>query len=298
MNNVIHIEQHLRTKKEDQCFSILIPSWNNLPYLQLCVNAIRKNSHYRHQLLVHVNDGSDGTLQWVQQQPDLDYTCSTQNTGVCYPLNALAALAYTNYILYINDDMYVCPGWDKFLMDEIQSIGHPYFFISGTAIEPVPQSKCSIGHSFGTDIQSFDEAALLAQYQSLPMQNWSGATWPPNVVHKDLWNLVGGYSTEFSPGMYSDPDFSMKLWQAGVRYFKGVAQSRVYHFGSLSVKRITKNRGYFTFILKWGMTNGSFSKHYLKRGEPFTGPRPQIEMPGIVKLKSLWKQLVAVFKRK
>ncbi len=29
-------------------------------------------------------------------------------------------------------------------------------------------------------------------------------------------------SEEFSPGMYSDPDLSMKLWQEGVRYFKGI----------------------------------------------------------------------------
>ena len=59
--------------------------------------------------------------------------------------------------------------------------------------------------------ESFQEQQLLAEYENLPMQDWTGATWPPNVVHKDLWHLIGGYSVEFSPGMYSDPDFSMKL---------------------------------------------------------------------------------------
>ncbi len=297
MSTTIDIEHHVKTAIPNACFSILIPSWNNLPYLQLCVEAIRKNSHYPHQILVHVNEGKDGTLEWVKQQPDIDYTHSKTNTGVCYPLNALATLAYTDYILYINDDMYVCPSWDKYLMDEIQSIGHKYFFISGTAIEPVPQSKCSIGYDFGRDIKNFDEAALLKAYENLPMQDWSGATWPPNVVHKDIWNLVGGYSIEFSPGMYSDPDFSMKLWQIGVRYFKGVAKSRVYHFGSLSVKRIRKNRGYYTFISKWGMTNGSFSKYFLKRGEPFQGILPEPATSFAQQQKSVFKQIVAVFKR-
>ena len=42
-------------------FSILIPSWNNLDYLRLCVDSIRKNSAHAHQVIVHVNDGSDGT---------------------------------------------------------------------------------------------------------------------------------------------------------------------------------------------------------------------------------------------
>jgi glycosyltransferase involved in cell wall biosynthesis len=36
-------------------FSILIPSWNNLAYLKICVESIRKNSMFAHQIIVHVN---------------------------------------------------------------------------------------------------------------------------------------------------------------------------------------------------------------------------------------------------
>lgn len=49
-------------------FSILIPSWNNLPYLKCCVESIRKNSTFQHEIVVHVNEGRDGTLEWVRQQ--------------------------------------------------------------------------------------------------------------------------------------------------------------------------------------------------------------------------------------
>jgi len=215
----------------DFVFSIIIPSWNNLPYLKLCIESIRKNSSFKHQLIVHINEGNDGTLEWVKQQPDIDYTFSKENIGVCYALNIARSLLSAEYLLYINDDMYVCPQWDSFLLDEIKTIGHKLFFISATAIEPKAQSSCSIEKSYGTSIENFDEQKLLTEYASLPMKDWQGATWPPNVVHKDIWDLVGGYSTEFSPGMYSDPDFSMKLWQAGVRLFKGISKSRVYHFG-------------------------------------------------------------------
>lgn len=44
-------------------FSIFIPTWNNLPFLKLCVESIEKNSAYPHEILIHVNDGSDGTLE-------------------------------------------------------------------------------------------------------------------------------------------------------------------------------------------------------------------------------------------
>jgi len=49
-------------------FSILIPSWNNLELLRLCVESVKIISAFSHQIIVHVNDGSDGTLEWVRSQ--------------------------------------------------------------------------------------------------------------------------------------------------------------------------------------------------------------------------------------
>jgi glycosyltransferase involved in cell wall biosynthesis len=276
-------------------FSILIPSWNNLQYLQLCIESIKKNSCYRHQIVVHVNEGIDGSLEWVKLQEGLDYSFSATNIGVCYALNTAATLAVTDYILYLNDDMYVCPNWDKDLYDEIKTIGHNNFFISGTSIEAYPQSACSIKGDFGKDIESFQEEKLLAEYDKLPMQDWQGATWPPNVVHKDVWDTVGGYSIEFSPGMYSDPDFSMKLWKMGIRLFKGISKSRVYHFGSTSVKRVKKNNGYYTFINKWGLTSGTFSRYYLKRGKLYDGPLMELAIPFPIRIKNLLKRVRGTF---
>lgn len=297
MSKLANIDYHLRTEKSNQKFSILIPSWNNLPYLQLCVKSIREQSSFLHQIIIHINEGEDGSLEWVRQQKDIDYTYSSTNIGVCYALNAAQTLAYTDYILYMNDDMFACKDWDHYLWNEIELIGNDSFFISATAIEKYPQSKCSIQGDFGSSWENFEEQRLLSSYNQFPMCDWMGATWPPNVVHKRVWNLVGGYSTEFSPGMYSDPDFSMKLWVAGIRYFKGVGSSRVYHFGSKSVNRITKNRGYYEFISKWGLTARTFSKEYLKRGEKFSNAAPDFKKSTLVRFKGYLKQFQAIFKR-
>lgn len=274
-------------------FSILIPTWNNLPYLQLCIAAIRRHSSFRHQIIVHINEGRDGSLEWVKQQEDIDYTYSPQNIGVCYALNAARRLVQTDYIVYLNDDMYVCPEWDAVLWQEIQQIGHPYFFLSATAIEPVASSPCAIEANFGSSPDDFHEETLLSTCHQFEKADWWGATWPPNIVHRDIWDLVGGYSIEFSPGMYSDPDFSMKLWQAGIRYFKGLSASRVYHFGSKSTGRIRKNKGYYTFIRKWGMTSSTFTRYYLRRGEPFKGVLQDPHIPAGIQWKNMWKKMLA-----
>lgn len=270
------ITYHSHTHKRDEKFTILLPSWNNLPFLQKCIESIRKNSTYQHQVVVHVNDGSDGTIEWLEQEK-IDYSYSKTNVGICYALNAARTLAYTDYIVYMNDDMYALPNWDKVLMDEIEKAGTTMFFFSSTMIEAhYHANPCVIApHDYGTTLDAFEEERLLNEYNTYTINDWMGATWPPNIVHISTWDLVGGYSVEFSPGMYSDPDFSMKLWHAGVRLFKGIGASRVYHFGSKSTLRVKKNDGYKTFVKKWGITPGLLSTKYLKRGQPFTGAAPE-----------------------
>ena len=281
------------SKINDNFFSILIPTWNNLSYLKECIRSIQKYSTLKHQILVHVNEGKDGTLEWIRQQPNIQFTHSLTNIGVCRALNNLRTLTETPYLLYMNDDMFVCPNWDSHLWEEIEAIGHNAFFLSSTAIEPVPQSICAIKGNFGRNIKEFNESLQLLCDDKFEKEDWNGATWTPSLVHVEYWDKVGGYSEEFSPGMYSDPDFSMKIWKEGVRIFKGVSKSRVYHFGRISTQRIKHNPGYTQFIKKWGITSGTFTNHFLKRGTTFSGILPEPRMTVWLKIKSFYKKTIA-----
>ena len=254
----------------NKLFSILIPSWNNLNFLKLRVQSIQKNSSFQHQIIIHINEGNDGSLAWIKEN-NIDYTFSEENIGICKALNHSAKLAKCDYILYMNDDMYVLPEWDKHLKNEIDTLADNNFYLSATLLEPKDTGNKSViaPANYGTDIFSFNESALLKEYQDYSFNDWSGSSWPPSVVHKDMWEAVNGYSEEFSPGLYSDPDFSMKLWQKGVRYYKGVSKARVYHFQSKSLKRIKLNDGRKQFYKKWGITASFFDKKYIKKGQVF-----------------------------
>ena len=274
----------------DLKFSIVIPTWNNLAFLKHVIQSIHKNSRYQHQIIVHINEGTDGTLDWVKSQTNLDYTHSEDNIGICYPLNIARQLLKTDYLVYMNDDMYVCPDWDFYFDEEIKSLSHNQFFLSGTLIEAQSSNVSAIQKDFGRNIESFKEDELLKAYKNFNNKDWNGATWPINIVHKDIWDLIGGYSVEYTPGFYSDPDFSKKLWDLGVRHFKGMSKSLVYHFPSQSTKRIKRpNKGRVTFLLKWGMTASFFFKHYLKMGSDFEGPLPEINKESRIlhKIKSV-----------
>lgn len=261
-------------------FSIIIPTWNNLPYLKLVVDSLRRHSQYEHQVIVHINDGTDGSLQWVRGE-GIEHTASPANIGICHAVNLAAARARQDYVVYMNDDMYVCPGWDAALVRHIERMPSDLFMLSGTMIEPVDtHNPCVVVHDAGRDADTFRAEALLAAAPGLVRGDWLGATWPPTLVHRDWWNRLGGYSSELSPGMSSDNDFSMKLWDAGCRTFLGVGDSLVYHFQQKSTGKVVKNDGRRQFLNKWGMTQSTFDRYYLRRGQP-AAERIELETPAV-----------------
>lgn len=278
-------------------FSIFIPSWNNLPFLKICVESIERNSTYRHEILIHVNDGSDGTLEWVRSR-GYKYTHSTDNIGVCWAMNGLRPLMTTDYVLYVNDDMYVLPGWDEALYDEIRHRDDKLWYFGSTLIEPKARMRHFANRDFGLTPESFREQELLDTYRSLQPDDWAGALFPPTVVHRDMWDLVGGYSVEFSPGMGSDPDFNAKLWLAGVRAFKGVGRSMVYHFKNVSVNRIVKNDGPVQFLRKWGITIRAFYQQLMLFDHPWS-PENRVNSKTLRTelLRSSGKKLLKLFAR-
>ena len=102
-------------------FSIIVPTWNNLKYLKICLDSITRNSKYEHDLNVHVNEGNDGTVEYLNNN-GIKFNHSVENLGLCKGSNSAVSLAETDYIIYTHDDMYFLPNWDFFLCEEIKKV--------------------------------------------------------------------------------------------------------------------------------------------------------------------------------
>jgi len=258
-------------------FSIIIPTWNNLEYLKLCIESIRKYSKFDHEILIHVNEGADGTLEWVRSQ-GLKHTYSQKNIGICLAVNYAAAQAKNDWIVYVNDDMVCCPGWDTAFSDAIRSAGTDLAMYFSTMIEPNDTGNPAvIVRDFGRTPDDFNESQMQAHYMSDAGSDREGQSSQPTLVHRLWWHMVGGYSIEFGPGMSSDDDLLMKFWVAGCRNFRIVDSSRFYHFGCRSTARVRRNRGGRTFLMKWGITQQEFVRRYVARTGPVVEPTPAAE---------------------
>ena len=248
-------------------FSILIPTFNNLKYLKVCIESIKKNSKFIHQIIVHINEGSDGTIEYVKNL-GIDYTFSENNIGMPKALNLASKKARQNYILISHDDFYYCPGWDQVFYEEIKNLKHNSFYLSGTMV-----GEGQVKFDAGADVSNFDEKKLLTNLKNIQTFNFQGTTKCPGLVHIDIWNKVGGWSEEFTPTGGDDTDFAMKLWETNVRIFKGLGKCSAYHFGSVTTRKKDKklftylgSRGNKIFLKKWGFSINFFEKHYLKSG--------------------------------
>ena len=248
-------------------FSIIIPTFNNLKYLKVCLDSIKKNSRFTHEVIVYVNSSTDGTLEFLRNS-SVKYLYNETNVGLCKAMNEGVKISKNKYIVYAHDDMYFCPDWDEEFYNEIKKTSAKDFFLSGTMIQPF---KSFIYLDCGTSVENFNEKKLLNEYKNIPFYDFQGSTWAPSLIPKDTYIKVGGFSEEYGPGLGSDPDFNMKLWKIGVRLFKGLSNCRVYHFSSVSLRKKISNNGSKTFLLKWGITIKFFRKYYLKSDTKFNG---------------------------
>jgi GT2 family glycosyltransferase len=252
-------------------FSIIIPTWNNLAYLKKAIESIRKHSDFDHEIVLHINDGSDGSSEWAKAN-GFRHTYTPQNVGICVAINKAADLCTRDLVMYWNDDMVALPEWDRHLVEYAESHRlNKLAWLSSTLIEPTGENPWFIAPAdYGKDVEVFDEEGLLRDLPSLRSRkpNAMGLTCAPHLLHRETFDRVGRFSEEFSPGFGSDPDLVKKVWDIGGRTFVGVGKSLVYHFQRKGTGKIPKhlhNDSWGMFLRKHGVTIHQFMNEFLPR---------------------------------
>ena len=215
---------------------------------------------------MHVNIGEDGTVEYLKDN-NIKFTHTSYNAGIPEGVNKAAGIAKTEFIVYAHDDFYFLPGWDKAFLKEINLMPDNLYYFSGTMVQ-----NGQVNLDCGNNLDNFNENKLLNEFKHIDYYDFQGSTWAPHIIHKEVWDRVGGFSEEFFPGTGSDPDLNMKLWNIGVRTFKGLKNCMVYHFGSVVTRKYrdkkTKtesgSKGDKIFLKKWGFKIKFFTKYYLR----------------------------------
>lgn len=252
-------------------FSVIIPSWKNLAYLDVAYRGLVRNSAVEHEIIVFFNEADADCRRWLEGK-NVIAEFSEKNVGVCEAVNRAARRASTDFICFLNDDMYPLPGWDTALWQYIDIA--PVVWLSGTAVEPGRQTPCNISRDYGHGPDDFQEQKVLAECGSLKRLYNVVSTWTPTVIRKKDWDAVGGFDEKYFPGNGSDPDLAMKMYVYGCRHYIGVGTSLVYHFARSTISRFDRveamdPKAYFKS--KWGISWKRFFKYVMCRDSVIDG---------------------------
>jgi GT2 family glycosyltransferase len=257
-----------------------ISTYNNLPYLKIAVDSVRKNSHYNDApFIIHAENCTDGTDEWLEEYSEmygLEYYIdkNEEPIGIGGGMNFCANKVETEYIMFLHSDFYVTKNWDLQLMNVFKKYPNEKLWVNSHRVEPdIFGSLQRYGtvivpkHTFGyiySDFNSdfFDKwASEFVEINDFEIPKGEGVS---GLVKKSVWDEFGGNDSRFAPTSYDDLDLFLRMLMGGVRFVLP-SKSIVWHFGargshrleengwkSSERQRVSENKNIQKWLEKWG----------------------------------------------
>ena len=90
--------------------SIVVGTYNRLASLQKCLDALYKDIHIDHEILVIDAGSTDGTLEYLRHLPDIHLVCDGKLIGQAQSFNRVLKVLEGDYVCWLSDDNLVQDG--------------------------------------------------------------------------------------------------------------------------------------------------------------------------------------------
>ena len=262
-----------------QKITFVLPSRNNLEFLQLAYKSIR-NLETKHEVLVLDDASIDGTQEWIKSLNDEDlityYNPGPERIGIVGMFDKGIEMARTEIIFAFHADMVAAPKLDENILKHLK----PGVVVSATRIEPPlhPPGVEKITQDFGVEDNEFKwnefNEFCLKTIEENKDKTTEGIFAPWCMYKSDFL----GHDELFAPQSKEDSDLFNRFILSGYKVIQSW-DGLVYHFTSRG-SRFNKHAGggagknsnewlYTTtknsrnFIRKWG--------HFIKH-DPYMKP--------------------------
>ncbi len=260
--------------------TFVIPSRNNLEFLKLAYDSIRRLDT-RHEVLVLNDASTDGTREWIASQQVQDEYLITycnpgpERIGIVGMFDKGIEMARTEIIMAFHADMIVCSDFDKNILKHLKR----GTVVSATRVEPPlhPEGPEKITRNYGIEPDEFNFDVWYQQSDKLKQDKVTEGIFAPWCMYKEDFLAVGGHDELFAPQSKEDSDLFnrfvlngyevVQAWDALVYHFTSRGSRFNKHAGGAPGKNseewmYTTNKNAKNFMRKWG----SFIKHdeYMK----------------------------------
>jgi GT2 family glycosyltransferase len=91
--------------------TVSLVTWNSLKYLPTCLAHLRAQQDTSFELFVVDNASTDGTVEFLRQQSDLNLIELSYNSGYSEAHNQAISAASGDYVLVLNPDVFITPNF-------------------------------------------------------------------------------------------------------------------------------------------------------------------------------------------
>ncbi len=212
--------------------SVIVPVYNQLHYTLACLRALSDCGDATAFEVIVVDDASsDATARVLPGIPGLRYHRNPVNLGFIGACNAGAELATGEFLVFLNNDTTVSPGWLDALLATFAS--HPDTGLAGSKlVYPDGRLQEAGGIVFadgsGWNYGRFEDPSHPRFNFVREVDYCSGAS---IALRRDLFLQLGGFDSHYAPAYYEDTDLAMRIRAAGPKVRYQPASMVVHHEG-------------------------------------------------------------------
>ena len=106
---------------QEKKVTVVIPNYNGIKYIRGCMDSLRAQQECLFDILVIDNASTDGSLEVLQKEyEEVRVIALSENTGFCHAVNLGIRESTTPYVILLNNDTIVKPGFVSRLVEAIE----------------------------------------------------------------------------------------------------------------------------------------------------------------------------------
>ncbi|WP_167496452.1 glycosyltransferase [Desulfopila sp. IMCC35006] len=211
--------KHAESSEYEARVSVIVATYNNLALTRACLASLDDHSQYDNmEIIVVDNASSDGSKHflenWASAGDGRKLILNDDNCGFAAANNQGLCIATGDFLVLLNNDTYVTPGWVRTLMGHLKrdkSIG---------LIGPVTNN---IGNEAKIDIHYSDMSEMLVKSATYIYRH-IGQIYPLRtaaffcvMMNRATYERVGPLDEAFGRGFFEDDDYCRRIEKLGLR---------------------------------------------------------------------------------
>ncbi|MDP1845275.1 MAG: glycosyltransferase [Candidatus Moranbacteria bacterium] len=226
--------------------SIIIPVFNKWQHTYNCLVSLKENigKDISFEIIVIDNASADETPQLFEKIKNVNYVRNIENLNFVIGNNQGIEKSRGKYIVCLNNDTYVFPGWLESLLATVKSdekiglVGSKLIYPDGQLQESggiVWKNKKCANYGKFHDPDSYE-------FNYLKDVDYCSAA--SIIVRRDVFRKLGGFDAIYRPAYFEDVDLAFRVRGKG---FRAVYQpkSELIHFEGVTAGKDTQDKKSF-----------------------------------------------------